>query len=258
MKILKLLEKTINYFFAFWPRKIPQNFKISKTHLIAHRGAHSKKQRIIENTEAAFSAALALGCWGIEFDVHATADGVLVVNHDPTLKRLWGKEVAIKELTFKKLRALVPEILSLAEVVERYGKRLHLFVELKVPFNAEASLYHDLRTLTPCVDYHLLSLHESVFASLTLFPPEVMLLVAVHNNVTQFVRLCLQKQYGGVLGHYLLFDNQKIKTLKSAKKQVGVGMVDSKFSLHRELNRELKWIFSDNVAPLTRYLKELQ
>ncbi|ARG98758.1 glycerophosphodiester phosphodiesterase [Legionella micdadei] len=258
MLIIRFLEKTVDYAFAFLPRKIPKSLPLSNPRLIAHRGAHNKKKGIIENTDTAFAEALALGCWGIEFDLHATADGVLVVNHDPTLKRLWGKNVAIRELSFKQLRELVPEVPSFAEVVERYGKRLHLFIELKAPFNAEASLYHDLRTLTPCVDYHLLTLKEPVFASMTLFSSEVMLLVAVHNNVSQFASLCLQKQYGGVLGHYLLFDDNQLEKLKSAKKKVGVGMVDSKFSLYRELNRGLKWVFTNNAAPMVQYLKELQ
>lgn len=258
MNFLQLLEKMVDYVFACLPRKTPQHHQSPNACLIAHRGAHSRKRGIIENTDAAFSAALAVDCWGIEFDVHATADQVLVVNHDPTLKRIWGKNVAINTLTFKQLRQLAPQIMSLAEVVERYGKRLHLFIELKAPFNAESSLYQDLSTLTPSVDYHLLSLCESVFASLRSFPLETMLLVAVHNNVTHFSSLCLQKHYGGVLGHYLLFNNTKINRLKEAKKLVGVGMIDSRFALYRELNRGLQWIFSNKVMLLSRSLKKLQ
>jgi len=258
MWLIKLLEKVVDGFFSFLWQKQPECLKVSDTCIIAHRGAHNKKKHIIENTDAAFANALDLGCWGIEFDVRATADDVLVVNHDPTLERIWGKKIAISELTFAQLRQLVPEILSLAEVVARYGKRLHLFIELKAPFDAEKSLYNDLQPLTPCVDYHLISLKEPIFASLTLFCSKAMLLVAVHNNVTQFINLCLQKKYGGVLGHYLLLSASKIQRLQAAQKQVGVGMVDSKFGLYRELNRGLEWIFSNNVKVLARSLDELQ
>ncbi len=258
MPLLKFLEKLVDYFFAFSPRKTPNSTQAATTCLIAHRGAHDNKQHIIENTDAAFAAALALNCWGIELDIHPTADEVLVVNHDPTLSRIWGKHVAIRDLSFQVLRQMVPEVLTLAEVIERYGKRLHLFIELKAPFNGEASLYNDLQKLTPCVDYHLLCLDEPLFASLSSFVPEVMLLVAVHNNVNQFLELCLRKQYGGVLGHYLLFSDSKIERLKLAKKAVGVGMVDSKFSLYRELNRGLQWVFSNNAGLLSRYLQELR
>ncbi len=50
----------------------------------AHRGASS---RCPENTIAAFLAARDLGADGIELDVHATADGHLVVLHDYDLAR---------------------------------------------------------------------------------------------------------------------------------------------------------------------------
>jgi glycerophosphoryl diester phosphodiesterase len=52
------------------------------TLVIAHRGA-SRAER--ENTLPAFRAAVALGAEGVELDVRRSADGVLVVHHDPML-----------------------------------------------------------------------------------------------------------------------------------------------------------------------------
>src|SRR5437763_15808492 len=46
---------------------------------IAHRGMPRRER---ENTLPSFAAALAAGAQGIELDVHATADGVVVVHHD--------------------------------------------------------------------------------------------------------------------------------------------------------------------------------
>jgi glycerophosphoryl diester phosphodiesterase len=40
-----------------------------------------------ENTIAAFDSGLAAGAHGLELDVHLSADGVVVVHHDPTLER---------------------------------------------------------------------------------------------------------------------------------------------------------------------------
>lgn len=257
MTFIHFLEKTIEYYFAYLPRKKPKPVISAAVHLIAHRGAHDPRLGLIENTLAAFDRALNLDCWGIEFDVRTTSDGVLVVNHDATLQRLWGKNVAIRELTFEKLRALVPEIPSLKEVVTYYGKKLHLFIELKKPFDAELALKNDLQTLAPCQDYHLLSLDEALFSSLKLFSTDVMLLVAVHNNVKKLINQCLQKNYGGILGHYLLINNNKVTQLQLANKQVGVGQINSKFGLYRELNRGLSWIFSDNVGLLNRCLSDL-
>ena len=50
------------------------------TQVYAHRGLHTALR---ENTVDAFRAAVDLGVDGVEFDVRETADGVLVVHHDP-------------------------------------------------------------------------------------------------------------------------------------------------------------------------------
>jgi glycerophosphoryl diester phosphodiesterase len=52
--------------------------------IYAHRG---DSRNFPENTLAAFHSARELRCDGIEFDVHATADGELVIIHDYDLSR---------------------------------------------------------------------------------------------------------------------------------------------------------------------------
>ena len=55
----------------------------SQTFVLAHRGA-SRAER--ENTVLAFRAAGDMGADGVELDVRLTADGHLVVHHDPRLE----------------------------------------------------------------------------------------------------------------------------------------------------------------------------
>lgn len=71
--------------------------------IIAHRGASTERP---ENTLAAFRRALALDVDGIELDVHVTRDGVPVVFHDPTLRRMTGAAGRISGKTWTDLRAL--------------------------------------------------------------------------------------------------------------------------------------------------------
>src|SRR5690606_21631589 len=104
-------EKIVDGYFALIPRCKPVTQVVHDALLIAHRGAHNNDYGIFENTNEAFRLAREAGCWGIELDVHATADGVFVVNHDPTLKRLWNHNVAIADLSFNELRSLVPNVL---------------------------------------------------------------------------------------------------------------------------------------------------
>ncbi len=254
--LLNLLEKTVDGYFAIVPRDKPSTELIKTVRLIAHRGAHNHVQGIIENTLAAFDLAKELGCWGIEFDVRATADKVLVVNHDATLMRLWGHDRAIADLRFNELRALAPDVPTLSEVVAAYGDSMHLLIELKTPFQDEDALVRALKGLCAGEDYHLLTLNPAIFYSLSQFPKHALLLVASHNNVQQFCHVSLKENYGGVLGHYLLINDKTVHRLKAAEKIVGVGMVDSKYSLYRELNRGINWLFTNRAAAVAFYLRQ--
>jgi len=95
---------------------------------VAHRGM---PRRARENTLLSFEAALAEGADGIELDVHATADGVVVVHHDPRLRG--GLDIASR--SWDEVRrggnAAGIEIPTLADVCELVGDRVELFVEIK-------------------------------------------------------------------------------------------------------------------------------
>ena len=71
--------------------------------IIAHRGVSAEKP---ENTLAAFRRALALDVDGIELDVRVTRDGVAVVFHDDTLRRLTGTGGRVAGQTWAELRLL--------------------------------------------------------------------------------------------------------------------------------------------------------
>jgi glycerophosphoryl diester phosphodiesterase len=56
--------------------------------IIGHRGV--RREGMVENTLAAFEAAIAEGADALELDVRLCASGELVVLHDPTLARVTG------------------------------------------------------------------------------------------------------------------------------------------------------------------------
>jgi glycerophosphoryl diester phosphodiesterase len=70
---------------------------------IAHRGGANLRP---ENTLAAFEHAVALGADVLEMDVHATADGVVVLHHDATVERTTDGVGAIAMKTLDEVRAL--------------------------------------------------------------------------------------------------------------------------------------------------------
>jgi glycerophosphoryl diester phosphodiesterase len=71
--------------------------------LFAHRGASGTAP---ENTLESFAAGLAAGADRLELDVHATADGVVVVLHDATVDRTTNGEGPVSRLALAELARL--------------------------------------------------------------------------------------------------------------------------------------------------------
>ena len=70
---------------------------------IAHRGFSG---RYPENTMLAFQKALDAGADGIEFDVHLSKDGELVIIHDELLDRTTNAAGLVQDRTLRELREL--------------------------------------------------------------------------------------------------------------------------------------------------------
>lgn len=122
--------------------------------VVGHRGnrAHAP-----EDTLPSLLEAVALGVDAVEFDVHLSSDGQLMVMHDPTLDRTTEEKGPLSSRTADELRridagywfttdggrtypwrgrgATIP---SFDEVVESLPQQLPLIVELKTPAATEA------------------------------------------------------------------------------------------------------------------------
>lgn len=94
---------------------------------IGHRGA---PREFPENSLPSFERALALGADAIELDVHVSSDGVVVVHHDPDIRRRAIRTMAWRELSRVELARGV-FIPSLKEVLDLVGSRATVYVELK-------------------------------------------------------------------------------------------------------------------------------
>ncbi|MEV8215377.1 glycerophosphodiester phosphodiesterase family protein [Leifsonia sp. NPDC077715] len=71
--------------------------------VIAHRGLAIDAP---ENTLLAFARALTAGATHLETDIHASADGVAVIAHDPDLSRVAARNVQVAQLTMPELRRI--------------------------------------------------------------------------------------------------------------------------------------------------------
>jgi glycerophosphoryl diester phosphodiesterase len=139
-----------------------------------------------ENTLPSFQLAVDAGADGLELDVHATADGVVVVHHDATLRQ----GPAITDLTFEQLRAYdaapgIP-IPRLADVFEVAAGRATLFVEVKG-----------------------VGIEQTVLDTLTGYAGEVAIHSFDHDLIARISRLDPSRRFG------LLFEDEPVNVARS-------------------------------------------
>jgi glycerophosphoryl diester phosphodiesterase len=109
--------------------------------VIAHRGDSAHRP---ENTLASFAGALEVGAEAVELDVQLTADGHVVVIHDPTLDRTTTGRGDVRRLTVAEVRAVsagYPDrfgtayagerVPTFAEVLGLLRERARALVEIK-------------------------------------------------------------------------------------------------------------------------------
>ena len=160
-----------------------------------------------ENTLASFALAIDADADGIELDVHATADGHLVVCHDPTVDRTTPASGAIPTFTLAQLRLLdnaywwvpgheslhgAPDtdyrlrgrhgedpslgIATLREVLDEFP---HVFINLDIKETApsvvpyEGKLADILRAYDRSDDVIVASFHDSALDAFRRFAPDV-------------------------------------------------------------------------------------
>lgn len=118
----------------------------SNTRFIAHRGLSGLET---ENTAAAFIAAGNRSYYGIETDIHKTADGHFVAIHDDNTRRVSGTSLVIEKTKLAKLQSLtlkdpdgrpradlrIPTLQEYLQICKRYQKICVL--ELKKPFTSK-------------------------------------------------------------------------------------------------------------------------
>jgi len=106
--------------------------------IIGHRGVSNIAP---ENTLKAFQKAIELGADYIEFDIHQSKDGEIVIMHDANTYAITGNKGLIKKMTLTELRMLdcgegerIPTLLELIRIAK--GK-IGLQIEIKAKNLAE-------------------------------------------------------------------------------------------------------------------------
>ncbi|MBQ8047243.1 MAG: glycerophosphodiester phosphodiesterase [Prevotella sp.] len=109
--------------------------QVAEPIVLGHRGGRTEQD---ENTLSAFENAWKAGIHSFETDIHQSKDGVLVVSHDSSLKRMCGIDGVIEQMTAAELR----------EVKTLQGHPLLFFDDLLAFFSGKQGLYVELEMKT--------------------------------------------------------------------------------------------------------------
>ncbi len=122
---------------------------------IAHRGLHDLKNRIVENTEGAFAAAMANN-YAIECDIQISADGEAMVFHDETLDRMMSATGEVRNTSTADLKKLQyknssDRMQSLGQLLDQVNGKVPLIIEIKSHWDGNAILSE--RAMQVCKTY---------------------------------------------------------------------------------------------------------
>ncbi|MFF8279476.1 glycerophosphodiester phosphodiesterase [Streptomyces lateritius] len=113
--------------------------------VVGHRG---DPYRVRENTVPSIVSAIEAGADAVEIDVRLTRDGVPVLLHDDTLKRLWGHDRPLSSLSLEQLKELTyGGIPTLREALIAAGPHRLM---LDLPGGDESSVRRIVGTVREC------------------------------------------------------------------------------------------------------------
>ena len=187
-------------------------------HLI-HRGKVNKKYK--ENLLKSFNQSFKKG-YGIETDIHVTKDNEFICFHDFTLKRIFKKNLSIKNLNYSKVKEISVKfkkpIPLLKDLLKSSKNRFSLFIEIKPSFSKSLlkKLLKETSKFKKCVFisfkhkniYNLLKIQSNTKVGLSFAPLTSIKKIIKLSNSNNINCLILDKSY---------LKNMNIQNLKIEK-----------------------------------------
>ena len=184
--------------------------------LLIHRGL--AKKRLLENSIKSFNYCFNKN-YGIETDIHATKDKEFICFHDFSLKRVFKKNLSVKNLNYSKIKEISTKlgkpIPLLKDMLKLSKNKYPLFIEIKPLFSISLlkKLLKETSKFTKCVFitfkhkniYNLLKINRNTKAGLSFAPPTSIKKILKKANDKKIYCLILDKSY---------LKSNKIKNLK--------------------------------------------
>ena len=174
--------------------------------LLIHRGLAKKK--LLENSIKSFNYCFNKN-YGIETDIHATKDKEFICFHDFSLKRVFKKNLSVKNLNYSKIKEISTKLgkpIPLLKDMLKLSKNKHpLFIEIKPLFSISLlkKLLKETSKFTKCVFitfkhkniYNLLKINKNTKAGLSFAPPTSIKKILKKANDKKIYCLILDKSY---------------------------------------------------------------
>ena len=193
---------------------------------IGHRGAAGIA---LENTLEAIHAGINAGADALEFDVHATKDGQIVVCHDPHLARVSGSNAVIEELTYAELQQIPlnngEHVPLLTEVLDIVGST-PVVIEIKVKGHTDKIV--DIVNRYPNVPVTFASFERGVIRECRELRPDLPAFVAEHHHAVEVIQTAKQENATGIDLNYRLLNPLTYWLCKRANLQIMVYTVNNK------------------------------
>jgi glycerophosphoryl diester phosphodiesterase len=184
-------------------------------HLI-HRGIVNKRYK--ENLLKSFEKSFKEG-YGVETDIHATKDSKFICFHDFTLKRIFKKNLSIKNLNYRKVIEISTKfkkpIPLLKELLETSKNKYPLFIEIK-PIFSKALLKKLLKETSKFRKSVFISFkHENIYNLLQIKKNiKVGLSFSSPANVKKLIKKSNDKNINCLILDKYFINNKKIKEIQ--------------------------------------------
>ena len=209
--------------------------------LLGHRGARASTS-VPENTPASFDLALEHGCDGFEFDVRSTACGTAVVCHDPKVGTIAIARAQAVDL---------PQLPRLDDVIQRYGQRSFLNIEIKVK-DLESNVLTALGKYRPAQGYVVSSFIPDVVMDLEARSPTVLIGIICETPAQLSRWRELPADY--VIPHQSLVDWLLVRNIQHAGRKIFVWTVNDSETMLRLADWGVDGIIADDTELLVRTL----
>ena len=269
------------------PQKIthPLLKRLSKPVTIAHQGGNKVYP---DESLLAFTNAINMGIQVIELDIHRTKDGVIVINHDPTIDRLTDGTGLIREMSWLELqqvdgaynwsldgltypyRGKGIKILSLIEMMDTFPQQVYDIEIKQHDPPLEKDLCDLLRKYGVAADQAIIaSFRDETVARFHDICPEVAISLPVNQGTVLYIlsRIGLERllpldavvaqlptTFSTKLGK-LELDRRYIEAFSKGDRQVWVWTVNDSIEMKRLVNMGAHGIITDRPDILMDFVQ---